>query len=122
MFHNNYIRGWRYKNLRFKEMGYYVLDVDGEYSSTTAKYLTTYTLDIKKENHLGTSPLLQQYLDEIITICNSLERIFVIPPLYCNKGESGYCNICYYDRIRCFKPTLDKLKNGFRESVITLYI
>ena len=118
MFHNNWVRGLLYKNLRSKEMGKYYLDIDGEYSSLTAKYFTTFTMNIKKNTSSGTSQQLKQYLNEVIKISNSLERVFVIPPLFCNRGKFGYCNICYYDFLNCFKSILDKLKNGFRESVL----
>ena len=117
MYHNNWVRGLRYKNLRSKEMKNYYLDINGEYSSTTAKYFTTFTLNIKKERFRGKSTQLEQYLNESIRISNSLDRTFVIPPLFCDQGKYGYCNICYYDFVRCFKPILDTLNNGFRESV-----
>ena len=40
IFHNNYVIGKRNKELRMREMHLYVVDVDGEYSDPTRKYLT----------------------------------------------------------------------------------
>ena len=37
--HNNYVVGYENKIYRLKEMGLYPLDIDGEYSSNTTRYL-----------------------------------------------------------------------------------
>ena len=39
MAHNNYVVGYQNKIYRLKETGLYQFDIDGEYSSLTAKYL-----------------------------------------------------------------------------------
>ena len=118
MYHNNYVRGLPYKDLRSKEMGVYYLDLDGEYSSTSAKYFTVYTLNITKKKIKGSSPKLREHLNQIVQISNALDRTFVVPPLFCGRGKYGFCNICYYEFKTCFKSVLDYLKKGFRESVI----
>lgn len=45
MAHNNYVVGYENKIYRLKETGLYSLDIDGEYSSLTAKYLVLETYD-----------------------------------------------------------------------------
>lgn len=53
IFHNNYVRGRFGKELRFKEMKLYTLNVDGEYSAMR-KYLTVERINtsISSENRL----------------------------------------------------------------------
>ena len=118
MYHNNYIRGLQYKDLRSKEMGVYYLDLNGEYSSTSAKYFTVYTLNITKKGIKGSSPILREHLNQIVQISNALNRTFVVPPIFCGRGSTGFCNICFYEFKTCFKSILDNLQKGFRESVI----
>ena len=45
MAHNNYVVGYENKIYRLKETGLYNLDIDGEYSSLTTKYLVVETYD-----------------------------------------------------------------------------
>lgn len=119
MFHNNYIRGKVFKDYRSKEMGRYVLDVNGEYSSTTARYFT-----VQQLNFSGISDQelwrVRGALVDIVDLTNKLNRTLVIPPLKCGKSGIPFCNMCHFERISCFKDVMKRLMYPFKESVVIL--
>lgn len=110
IFHNNWVVGKRNKELRMREMHMYMLDVDGEYSDSTRKYLTYEVAD---------SDALQDDLMKMVKMANALNRTLVLPPTRCKNHESRrvWCNMCTMQPKTCFLSVLVKVKNGYRESV-----
>lgn len=121
MFHNNYIRGMVNKDFRSKEIGRYVLDVNGEYSSTTAQYFTVQELsfvDERRNNHM----LVRNALADVVNMANALNRTLVIPPLKCAKSGVPFCNMCHFEKIDCFKNMMKNLKYPYKESVFFVLV
>lgn len=116
MFHNNYIRGKVNKDFRSREMGRYVLDVNGEYSSTTARYFTVQELSFVHERRNDHSRV-GKVLADVVNMANGLNRTLVIPPLKCTKRGVPFCNMCHFERIDCFKNVMKNLKYPYKESV-----
>ena len=116
MYHNTFSKG-KQKEIRLKEMHHYVLDISGEYSSTSAKYFTIFTLYSNQSYWKGTDESIRNQLDRAITIANSLNRSLVIPPITCNNTYSHYCNICYFGVYDCFKDIFSKARFEYKESV-----
>lgn len=116
MFHNNYIRGGVYKDYRSKEMGRYVLDVNREYSSTTARYFTVQQLSFDDINDTN-SWRVRNALVDVVNMANKLNRALVIPPMRCEKRGVPFCNMCHFGLFHCFKDVMGKLKYPFKESV-----
>ena len=117
MFHNNFVRGKVSKDYRSKEMGRYVLDVNGEYSSTAEKYFTVQQLSSIGTNNTDIMRV-KNALADVVNITNALNRTLVIPPIECTKRGVPFCNMCYFDKPNCFKNTTTKLKYPFKESVL----
>lgn len=121
MFHNNYVRGMVNKDFRSREMGRYVLDVNGEYSSTTAQYFTLQELsfvDERRNNHM----LVRNALADVVNMANALNRTLVIPPLKCAKSGVPFCNMCHFEKIDCFKNVMKNLKYPYKESVFFVLV
>ena len=110
IFHNNYVVGKQYKELRMREMHMYLMDVDGEYSDPTRKYLTF---------EVANSEMLETILKTMVRLANALNRTLVLPPTRCNNPEIRrvWCNMCSMQSIYCYNSVLEGAKNGFRESV-----
>ena len=119
MWHNNYIRSEMLKNYRAKEMGFYKLDVNKEYSSTSNRYFTIYQLHLLGNNSTENYQKLKTYLQNAIEISNVLNRSLVIPPIHCQTINSSFCNICAFSSISCFYNILQKETLSFKESVLS---
>ena len=121
MFHNNYIRGGVNKDFRSKEMGRYVLDVNKEYSSTTARYFTVQQLNFDAITKRGARNVKNALVD-LVNMANRLNRTLVIPPMRCKKSGLPFCNMCRFGSFDCFKDIVNKLKYPFKESVFFIHI
>lgn len=109
------------KDFRSKEIGRYVLDVNGEYSSTTAQYFTVQELsfvDERRNNHM----LVRNALADVVNMANALNRTLVIPPLKCAKSGVPFCNMCHFEKIDCFKNMMKNLKYPYKESVFFVLV
>lgn len=117
IFHNNYVRGRFGKELRFKEMKLYTLNVDGEYSAMR-KYLTVERINtsIRRENALHIGQIRQEILS-LSHIANALNRTLVLPPLPCPNRKWQYCNLCSFDEYDCFRREIDSFVNPVKESL-----
>ena len=107
MVHNNWIVGLRPKIYRFKEMGMWVVDKDGYYSSNSSKYLTY-------GNPSGSSRNQERAaLDLAFKIAHLLGRIVILPKFNCGRTNSKKCNL-----LRAFGPgyLLSLKENAYRES------
>ncbi|KAM7455148.1 putative transferase [Blastocystis sp. subtype 1] len=107
IFHNNYVRGRFGKELRFKEMKLYTLNVDGEYSAMR-KYLTVERINTSR---------IRQELFSLSHIANALNRTLVLPPLPCPNKRWKYCNLCSFDEYDCFRREIDSFVNPVKESL-----
>lgn len=119
MFHNNFIRGKAYKDYRSKEIGRYVLDVDGEYSSTTARYFTVYELRGSRHMNLVDNRV-KMMMKDLVRLANELDRTLVIPPIHCYRNGVRYCNMCHFEYGLCFSGVMKDLRYPFKESVVML--
>lgn len=119
MFHNNFIRGKAYKDYRSKEMGRYILDVDGEYSSTSNKYFTVYELRGSRHMNL-VDRRVENMMRDLVKLANRLNRTLVIPPISCYRTGVRYCNMCHFDYGRCFSKIMKDLRYPFKESVVMM--
>lgn len=119
MWHNNYIRSEILKNYRAKEMGFYKLDVNKEYSSTSNRYFTIYQLHLLGNDTKENYHKLNTYLQKAIEISNALNRSLVIPPIHCSRKNSPFCNICAFSSVSCFYNLLKKATLSFKESVFS---
>ena len=110
IFHNTYVIGKRNKELRMREMHLYVVDVDGEYSDPTRKYLTFEVADNSN---------LEAVLMKMVQMANVLNRTLVLPPTRCADFTARWvwCNMCSMQPLQCYRSVLDLANNGYRESV-----
>ena len=102
--------GKRNKELRMREMHLYVVDVDGEYSDPTRKYLTFEVADNSN---------LEAVLMKMVQMANVLNRTLVLPPTRCADFTARWvwCNMCSMQPLQCYRSVLDLANNGYRESV-----
>lgn len=110
IFHNNYVIGKRNKELRMREMHLYVVDIDGEYSDPTRKYLT---FEVADSNDLANT------LMRMVEMANDLNRTLVLPPTRCKDFTTRWvwCNMCAMEPFHCHRSVLEQANNGYRESV-----
>ena len=117
MFHNNFVRGKYGKDLRFKEMGLYSIDFNGEYSENR-RYLTVEKLGIRccsvLASFLGNE---KTSLKRLARLANLLDRTAVLPPFPCSRASLSFCNLCHFDRPDCFKNILPMFNSPVRESI-----
>ena len=121
MAHNNYVVGYENKIYRLKETGLYNLDIDGEYSSLTAKYLVVETYDgllllllfncIDRDYEGG--------LSKFVSLANLLDRHMVLPifPCYVKERPETECNLCGHQPINCHKDIMRRAKLSWKEHV-----
>ena len=115
MWHNNLILHRELKDYRAKEMGFY-LDNDKEYA-LDSRYFTISLLHSNKENSKGVDFNIKGIIAKAVDISNRLNRSFVVPPITCKINESSFCNLCYFEKLRCFHNTMLSTILPFRESV-----
>ena len=118
MFHNNYVRESSNKQLRLKEMGFFVHDIHGAYSAPAARYLT-FELVHEGRPHANGSRVenLAAELAAIVRVANRLDRTLVLPPLRCPAGARwAYCNLCFFEVYSCLSSVTRKLKHPYKES------
>lgn len=113
------MRGEFGKELRFKEMGLFSIDLNGEYSADR-RYLTVERLDMRWGLlSLSRIDSLKQSLKSLARLANLLGRTAVLPPFPCRRenGEAPFCNVCHFDLPNCFKGVLGQFRSPVRESV-----
>ena len=113
------MRGEFGKELRFKEMGLFSIDLNGEYSANR-RYLTVERLDMRWGLvFLSRIDSLKQSLKSLARLANLLGRTAVLPPFPCRRedGEAQFCNLCHFDLPNCFKGVLGQFRSPVRESV-----
>ena len=113
------MRGEFGKELRFKEMGLFSIDLNGEYSADR-RYLTVERLDMRWGLlSLSRIDSLKQSLKSLARLANLLGRTAVLPPFPCRRenGEAPFCNVCHFDLPNCFKDVLGRFRSPVRESV-----
>ena len=81
MWHNNFVIGKIQKKYRAKEMGFYLDDTNSDYN--TARYFTIHLVHSRKAKKAGKDNNIGKMIQRAVTISNSLNRSFVIPPMYC---------------------------------------
>ena len=108
MVHNNWVIGLRTKIYRFKEMGMWVVDTDGYYSSTTNRYIMYHN------PWWARFPQEKAAIELALNIAHALNRILILPQFNCPKRKSKRCSI---QRAlgRQYLLSLDELT--YRESV-----
>lgn len=65
----------------------------------------------EKDNNIG------KMIQRAVTISNSLNRSFVIPPMTCKSNEQSFCNLCFYHNVWCFDKIVSSFTLPFKESV-----
>lgn len=118
MFHNNYVRESSNKQLRLKEMGFFVHDIHGAYSDPAARYLTFELVhEGRPHTHGSRVENLAAELAAIVRVANRLDRTLVLPPLRCPAGARwAYCNLCFFEVYSCLSSVTRKLKHPYKES------
>ena len=120
MFHNNYVRESSNKQLRLKEMGFFVHDIHGAYSDPAARYLTFELVhEGRPHTHGSRVENLAAELAAIVRVANRLDRTLVLPPTRCADFTARWvwCNMCSMQPLQCYRSVLDLANNGYRESV-----
>ena len=106
MWHNNYVVGNTLKNYRAKEMGFYLDDTNSDYNSNTTRYFTIHLVHSRKAKKAEKDNNIGKMIQRAVTISNSLNRSFVIPPMTCKSNEQSFCNLCFYHSV---SPYIDDL-------------
>lgn len=117
-FHNNYVRGGIGKTMRMKELKFYYLDSNQEYSNPNMKYITFERIRPGKHIYIGTTDDdVSHQLSLMIEVANKLNRSLIIPPIPCKKQGVEYCNLCYFHYRYCFEEILKTAYLPYKESV-----
>ena len=102
--HNNYMGSIAAKKYRFQENSLWMVDTDGYYSSTDAKYLT-YSNPLSLGEHTYSVEI--HSLKSALVLGVLLNRIVVLPKFHCCNCKTRKC---YQGNYRCSLLHLIKLK------------
>ena len=124
MMHNNYVIGYVNKIYRLKEMKMYPLDIGGEYSSPSARYLVLDSVSCSLSlDFLLSDFTKRKALRYVVSLANELNRSLVLPRFPCGwKFSVKWCNLCGSDDRYCYSSIMKEAKLPWKEHVDDLAV